>query len=719
MSRFVDSFVIEQDSALKSLAKNEEASTTDVSACDDPLALMSYACMYYGALRYTEALHSLRRAKSLFMRKDNPLYYDALCVLEVMILRVLSRVPQALEKAHQYLQVCEGASRQKLCVLCVQMYRLAGDYQEANLLLEALMAQDTSKGQHELFHLLSSLAKRDQYGDHQGFCFNVSATYWHYLAESKYDKGVRSLLSQYGAELAYSYAWQGRTDLAGSVLQKIDPTDDNESYVFSLSAQAFCHSADQKFDDALDLLIDENMRVPGISFEDAFVIHIVRLLILHFAGHKREALPLAVKLSEFAKANPTLALSNTAHLLMVSVMLWMFDFLQAQELLDHFIADRDITTLRISEQALYACLRALIAHRMHDQGAVKRSLESARTALTSPNASVLVGALCAVHPTLLGIIAHLFGVDAIPANLIEVLDHVRYRDAIAQSSGMLSQDQRVMLQKRFTRIDTGVSIIFEEQTKPIVIKLFGGLSMTIQGEPIDLSGWARSKSHQLFLRTVLEQGADLPRDTTLMLLWPDLSKKAAANNYYVTLAKMCSYLEKKCGPPPQVEIISRATCGKVHLNLLMCECDVGRFDSAAIRARKSVLERDFDVALQHYYQLVELYRGDLLVGDYDYSWLELHRERYRKRYLDSMLAASNICLDVGQPSETHFFIDAALRQEPSREAFYDISLRAYKAMGRREDALNVYYECVEYLHDELGLDPSHEFQSLFNDLINS
>jgi DNA-binding SARP family transcriptional activator len=245
------------------------------------------------------------------------------------------------------------------------------------------------------------------------------------------------------------------------------------------------------------------------------------------------------------------------------------------------------------------------------------------------------------------------------------------------------------------------------------------LSLFSNDEPVDLSGWSRSKAYQMLLRTVLEQGGDLPRDATIRLLWPDLEKCSAANNYYVTLSKLTHNLASRCSSEDMSDIIVRSTSGRVRLNVEICDCDIIQFEAATISARKCVLERDFISAFQHYYRMIEIYRGDLLVGDHDYPWLELHRARFRKQFFDSMVAACTLCLEVGQPDETHFFIDAALRHELGREAFYEMSVRAYKAVGRREDALNAYYEYVEYLQEKLGLDPSPEFQALFNDLLTS
>ena len=719
VSRFVDSFVIDEDEARLCSIEQKDFKALTPEQQRDPLILMAYACVYYGRMRYTEALQHVRLARGRFERIHNPLHYDALGVLEVMLLKVLARVPQALECAHAHLKESEGLSRRMLYLLSIQMYQSQGLYEDAQLLVDGLVSQNQSSYDKHQLILLSALCDRDRSGDYGAFCGAISSTYWHILNETSHDEKARALLPFYGVELAFSYAWQGRTDLATSVLGDIGASKNAQVHIARLATVALTQCAEQKSGEALLGLSDESIRVPGISLEDAFLTRVIRLVVMHFAGHKREALPLAVKLSEFARSHPSLPMSPTAHLFMVSVLLWMYDFAQAESFLAQFMDEAVNPFTRPHERAMRACLSTLIAFRDHDHLKGREIIEDAQIFICDPNASLMVAALCAVHPTLLGLLGNVLGIDNLPSNLTGLLDHARYHEVVSVSSELLSKEEGQALQKRLMRIDTGVAAVNETRPKPVVIQLFGGLTITMNGTLIDLSMWSRSKAHQLFLRTLLEQGADLPRETTLALFWPHLSKEAAANNYYVTLSKMISYLTERCVSDDDFEIITRAACGKVRLNLLVCESDVGHFESATVCARKRVLERDYISALQHYYRIVELYRGDLLVGDFDYAWLDAYRERYRKQFLDSMISAGNICLELGQPHEAHFFIDAALRFDPGREAFYEMSLRAYKAMGRREDALNAYYECVEYLQERLGLDPSPELHTLFNEILTA
>ena len=720
VSHFVDSFEIDCEHAKGCLEKCPPSAGVALVRERDPFILMAYACMHYGCMRYTEALHCLRNAKDLFVRVDNPLHFDALGVLEVMSLRALSRIPQALECAHVHLVDAKGDARRMLNMLCVQMYRIQGLYEDAHLLIDVLSVQETDEYAQGWLHLMEMLCKRDQTGDHQAFCAGVSPLYWRFLNEAAHSETSQRLLGLYGAELAYSYAWQGRMDLTSAVLREAKEQKVAQASISYTAACALDQGTRQKYDEALENLSDDCLRFPGVTLEETFVASVMRLIVLHLAGHKREALPLAVKLSEYARNNQALDMAPCAHLLLVSVFLWMYDFVQAQTLLDLVMQQHDDSTARRPhEWAMCGCLNALIA--AHDKNHVRAHalLDEARSAIGDPNASLAIAALCAVHPMLLGLIADALDVDAIPSNLTELLDYARYHEAVSTSLQMLSKEQSALLQRRFTRVDVGIAALRREQEKPVVICLFGGLALSVHGTQIDLSRWTRSKAHQLFLRTVLEQGSDLPRDATFALFWADMPRDCAANNYYVTLHKMCTFLEETCRPGKGVEIISRATCGKIRLNTLLCESDIGHFDIESILARKAVLEHDYTAALQHYYRMVELYRGDLLVGDYDYLWLTSYRERYRKQFIDSMISAGEICLKLGQPGETHFFIDAALRHDPGKEAFYEMSLKAYKAMGRREDALNAYYECVDYLQETLGLDPSPGFQKLFNELLTS
>jgi len=719
ISRYVDTFEIEEDHARSCLETFERSRSTLLEAQKDPFVLMAYACMYYGCMCYTDALRCVERAKRLFVRRDNPLHYDVLCVLEVSILRALSRIPQALECVRRNIAHTEGACQRQLNLISIDLYRLQGKFEDAYLIADGLCDREHDDNAFDSAVLSQELCERDQDGDHQTFCTHLSSLYWSLVNDTGIDGMTRSLMAQYGSELAFSYAWQGRMDIASSILEKIRSHDLPHRSIAYLSASALSLGAVQKFDEALSYVDDEHLRIPGISLEEAFSAHVVRLILLHFAGQKREAVPLAVRLAEYAQCHPGLSLSVTAQMLLVSVYVWLYDFAQAQSLMGSFASDPSQNLTRASEKALHACLSALIANRAKGDSEACRLLKAQRSSICNPNASLLVAGLSAVHPPLIGLLGNALEVDSIPSNVTELLDHSRYHESITVSSGMLTKEQSTLFAQRFDRVDTGLKILYEDQSKPISIKLFGGLSIASQGDQVDLSRWSHSKAHQLFLRTALEQGADLPRNLTLAMLWPDMTKPTAANNYYVTLSKMLGDLKRTCGIADSSDIILRSSCGKIRLNVSKCECDVAQFEKAAISARRSMLAHEHQVALQHFYRMVELYTGDLLIGDHEYAWLAVPRDRYRKQFLDSMISACMLCLELGQPNETLFFIDAALKHDPGREAFYEMSLRAYKAMGRREDALNAYYECVEYLQETLGLDPSPELQKLFNELLTA
>ena len=719
LSRFIDTFEIDGHHAYRCLQEYESQRESVCADNNDPVMLMARACMLFGNKRYTESLYDVRRVESLFGPHDNDLHYDSLCVLKVMCLHALGRDTHAFEAAQSYLNTCGDHGRQPLISLCLRICQVQGMFEELYILLDGLMHESSDELSRARFRLLKAVAECEQTGDHERLCAGISSFYWHARGDISPANPLREVVDLYGAHLAYSYAWQGRIDLAESILEDIVVPQQSHPRLTRACAHALTFAAEQRYDESLDLVRDDAIRLVGVSLDEAFMASAIRLVIMHLSGRKREALPLAVRLSDYGRSHPTLSYSVTARLLLCSTFLWMFDFGQAQKMLTRLESDVDVNTLRPFEYAVYACICALIAMRDNDQAACTRIIAKAARDIADPSSSYILASLCAAHPHLLGLIVSEIGVDGLPSNLIDLLDHTRFREQLTASITLLDKNQAALLQQRFSRVEGGIEIDIDEPYKPVNIQLFGGLEISVEGQLIDVATWRRSKSHQLFLKTVLENGSEVPRDMTLTLLWPDMTKKTAANNYYVTLSKMDSYLNKQCDWDREADIITRAACGKIKLNCTLCSTDTAQFESAVLRARKKVLEHDFQSALKHYYRMVELYRGDLLVGDYEYEWLESPRERYRKQFLDSMATAGRICLELGQPHETHFFVDAALHQQAGKETFYQLSLQAYKATGRREDALNAYYECVQYLQDTLGLDPSPELRHLFNELLAS
>jgi DNA-binding SARP family transcriptional activator len=112
-----------------------------------------------------------------------------------------------------------------------------------------------------------------------------------------------------------------------------------------------------------------------------------------------------------------------------------------------------------------------------------------------------------------------------------------------------------------------------------------------------------------------------------------------------------------------------------------------------------------------------LYRGDLLPGDVYDDWFASLRDHYRFEFVDAMLEAAELLLDAGDPCEALGFARRALGVDGLREDLYQLALRCHIATGQRSGAIDTFIQCKSRLADDLGLDPSAETMSLYQEIL--
>lgn len=110
-----------------------------------------------------------------------------------------------------------------------------------------------------------------------------------------------------------------------------------------------------------------------------------------------------------------------------------------------------------------------------------------------------------------------------------------------------------------------------------------------------------------------------------------------------------------------------------------------------------------------------LYRGDLLLDLYD-DWILAERERYRTRYLESLLRVAEELRLGGQNMQAIEFAQKALSTDATSEEAYRQLMLCYIVGGNRTAALKQYEECVRVLRAELDAEPSAETTALYQEI---
>lgn len=90
----------------------------------------------------------------------------------------------------------------------------------------------------------------------------------------------------------------------------------------------------------------------------------------------------------------------------------------------------------------------------------------------------------------------------------------------------------------------------------------------------------------------------------------------------------------------------------------------------------------------------------------------LERQRLAQIYEHSLLELAQLRLERGEPKTALLHCQRILEENHCMESAHRLAMQAYAALGNRSGVVNQYEQCKQYLHDELGLEPSPETTQL-------
>jgi predicted ATPase/DNA-binding SARP family transcriptional activator len=216
----------------------------------------------------------------------------------------------------------------------------------------------------------------------------------------------------------------------------------------------------------------------------------------------------------------------------------------------------------------------------------------------------------------------------------------------------------------------------------IEIRTFGGLEVTLGGEPV-----ATFKARPVAAVLVYLALADgpVPRDVLAGLLWPDRPQDVARANLRGAVHRLRRLV------PDHLE----ATRTALALNHTWTDA----------RALETLMRE------RRLREAVALYRGDFLGGFVVggspgiEAWLSLEAERYRDMVVGALEQVVIAALAAGEVDEALDHGRQLLRIDPLHEPIHRALARALARSGRRAAALAQLEACVRTIEEELGLEP--------------
>lgn len=238
----------------------------------------------------------------------------------------------------------------------------------------------------------------------------------------------------------------------------------------------------------------------------------------------------------------------------------------------------------------------------------------------------------------------------------------------------------------------------------IFIRAFGRPDVVFKGRAVNMSDWRTQSVRDLFFYFLYNREA-ITKEQINEALWPETSdpqalKKRFKNEIY--------RLRRAIGRDVVVfdeefYLFNRA---------LDYEYDVEAFDTYLKRARKS---KDTDEQIQWYQKAVDLVRGPYL-SDVDADWVTYERSRLAEAHMAALEVLARLYLNVNQLNTCISTCQLGLNLDKCNEVLYQLSMRAYAALGDRAAIARLYQVCKTALAAGLGLSPSSETEALFREL---
>jgi DNA-binding SARP family transcriptional activator len=246
------------------------------------------------------------------------------------------------------------------------------------------------------------------------------------------------------------------------------------------------------------------------------------------------------------------------------------------------------------------------------------------------------------------------------------------------------------------------------------VQLFGAGQATYLGRP--LAGFPGQQCHLLLCYLLLNAHHSLGREPLAAVFWGDYPT-ATSRTYLRSALWRLRHAFDVAGAPPFAYVQVDAESVRFAPTEPYWS-DTDEFQQATSCARDAPGESLTSDQAMRLSQAVDLYTGDLLEGVFE-EWAMCERERLRQLYLDAVGKLGAYYEHNGSYELGLVYCTRMLCLDGTCESAHRQSMRLNWRMGNRHEALAQYKRCAQILHEELGLAPSRETRTLYEQMIHN
>lgn len=243
------------------------------------------------------------------------------------------------------------------------------------------------------------------------------------------------------------------------------------------------------------------------------------------------------------------------------------------------------------------------------------------------------------------------------------------------------------------------------QNSALTIKAFGGFHIMIGKNEIE--GFERTRVQELLVYLLLNRGQPIGRSQIAFLFWPESSQKQAFSNF----RNLFYYLRKSL--PDYNNFIAADTLTITWLQGSPVLFDVAEFVEYLSKAENS---KPWLKKVDHLEKSVRFYRGELLPGIYS-NWVLVERKRFAQALCSALSELVSLYEAHRQYQRAIQHARSLIQQDPLHEPAYAQLMRLHALNDNRTAALHVYHSFATILRQEMGIEPGHLLQDLYDKLL--
>jgi two-component SAPR family response regulator len=235
------------------------------------------------------------------------------------------------------------------------------------------------------------------------------------------------------------------------------------------------------------------------------------------------------------------------------------------------------------------------------------------------------------------------------------------------------------------------------------ITSFGNVVVRHNQRVVELSDWQTREARDLFL--FLLQSPALTKEQIALVFWPDISPARLKVRFKINVYRIRQALGQ--------DVIVFEDDRYQFNRTINFTWDRAEFDKLFDKVRQNTVPSEKRKLLE---EAVTLLRGDYL-ADLDADWVVLDRLRYQEIYRYIMVELAAVYLQDGQAHDCLNTARRILLSDPLLESAHRLIIQAYASLHDPANMTLQYRQYRQTLENELGLEPSLEISTLYQQLM--